>query len=339
MNSFFGKTICLCTAILMGIVAISLVAKERTAEAAGAENCGCHTRQIDKAFVHFPVKEGECSLCHKPSGQQHPKFKKEAFVPLNKNKAELCSECHERKDTKKHVHPPVAAGDCLDCHDPHQSDNKFQLKEAGAALCYMCHEKSKLDRSIPHKPVADGKCLSCHDPHQTDRKYMLKAEGMALCMICHNKAEFTGRSVHAPVAAGDCASCHAPHGTERHHLLKGAVPDGMYQSFDKANFTLCFGCHSDTLADSQRTDSETNFRNGIFNLHFVHVNRVTKGRTCKVCHEPHAGSQPFLISSKVTGFGSWRIPIRYMKKVDGGTCVTGCHKPKSYNRINPVKNP
>ena len=336
MNFLSAKTIGLFIAILMGIAAITLVAKERTAEAAGAENCGCHPYKSDKTFVHLPVKNGECISCHKPSGLRHPKVKKEAFLLTDKGKVGLCNECHERKDTKKHVHPPVATGDCMDCHDPHQSDNKSQLKGAGAELCYMCHEKSKMDRTFSHQPIAEGKCLSCHDPHQSDNKFMLKAEGVNLCMTCHNKAEFTGKSVHAPVAAGDCSACHAPHGSQYSHLLKLTFPDEMYQSFEKSNFALCFSCHSNTIADNERTDTETNFRNGMFNLHYLHVNKVPKGRSCKVCHDPHAAGQPRLISNKIPGFGRWRIPIRYTKTEIGGTCVVGCHKPKSYDRINPV---
>ncbi len=333
------KTVSLCVAILLGIATLSLIATERSAEGAGLENCGCHTRKANKKYVHEPVKNGECQSCHKPSEQKHPKFKKEAFLLTDNGKSGLCNECHERKDTKKHVHPPVAAGDCQDCHDPHQSDNAFQLKAAGAEVCYTCHEKSTLARPFPHQPIADGKCVSCHDPHQSDQKYMLKSEGVNLCFTCHDKAQFTGKSVHAPVAAGDCSACHAPHGTQLHHLLKSPVPEEMYQSFDKSNFTLCFGCHTDTLADSQRTGVDTNFRNGMFNLHYVHVNKVVKGRSCKVCHDPHAASQSHLISSKIAGFGRWRIPINYSKTDDGGTCVAGCHKPKSYDRINPVENP
>lgn len=337
MNRSSGKILSLLVALLMGIAAIFLIAKERPAEAAGSENCGCHPHKAEKAYIHLPVKNGECVSCHKPSGQKHPKVKKEAFLLTDKGKVGLCNECHDRKDTKKFVHPPVASGDCLDCHDAHQSDNKSQLKGSGAALCFMCHEKTKLDRKYPHKPIADGKCLECHDPHQSDHKYMLKAEGINLCMKCHDKAAFAGESVHAPVASGECNSCHAPHGTSFHHLLKSAVPEEMYQSFDKQNFDLCFGCHANTLADSKRTDVETNFRNGIINLHYLHVNKVEKGRSCKVCHDPHAASQPVLISSKISGFGKWRIPIRYTKTDAGGTCVVGCHKPKSYNRINPVQ--
>lgn len=333
------KIICMCLAILMGIAGILLIANKRPAEAAGAESCGCHPHKAEKTFIHIPVKNGECTSCHKPTGQKHPRFKKESFSLTDRGKAGLCNECHESKNSKKHVHAPVAAGDCIDCHDPHQSDSKYQLKGAGAALCYQCHEKNNFNKSFPHRPIAEGKCISCHDPHQSDNKYMLKSVGVNLCMGCHDKAEFIGVSVHAPVADGECSACHATHGTQYPHLLKAAAPDEMYQSFDKSNFALCFGCHTDTLADSQRTDVETNFRNGIFNLHYLHVNKVEKGRSCKVCHDPHAASQPRLISSKISGFGRWRIPIRYTKTEVGGTCVVGCHKPKSYDRINPVQNP
>lgn len=338
MKSLSKKIFTMAFAILFGIVAILLVGKEHYALAADGFNCGCHASKMLKAVVHKPVKDRECLSCHKKTGQKHPKFKKEAFTLTDKGKAGLCAECHERKDTKKYVHPPVAAGDCTDCHDPHQSDNNFQLKEPASTLCYSCHEKAKLDRDFSHKPISEGKCLSCHDPHQSDNKFMLKAEGSKLCLSCHKKSEFTGKYVHPPVAEGNCSACHEPHGTKLHHLLKQSAPAEMYQSFEKANFALCFSCHADTLADNQRTGVDTNFRNGMFNLHYLHVNKTIKGRSCKVCHDPHAASQPHLISNKISGFGRWRIPIRYTKNEMGGTCVVGCHKPKTYNRINPVEN-
>lgn len=339
MNYISGKVIWLSAAILIGFVGVLVVSKERPAQAAGIMNCGCHPQKVTRQFVHQPVKDGECPSCHKPSGQKHPRVKKEAFILTDQGNAGLCHECHDRKDTKKFVHGPVASGDCGECHDVHQSDNRFQLKEPGGALCFMCHEKAMFDRKYPHPPIVEGKCTGCHDPHQSDNTYMLKADGANLCMTCHDKAMFSGKSVHAPVAAGECAACHATHGTQFPHLLKRSFPEDFYAPFDKGNFALCFGCHSTTLADDQRTGTETNFRNGMFNLHFVHVNKADKGRSCKVCHDPHASSQPRLISSKVSGFGRWRIPIRYTKNEVGGTCVVGCHKPKSYNRNEPFVNP
>jgi predicted CXXCH cytochrome family protein len=338
MSVYSDKIISMTAAILLGVVAVFLVVKEDSANAAASVNCSCHPRKTEKRFVHDPVKNIECPSCHKPSGQNHPKFKKEAFVLTDNGKAGLCNECHERKDTKKYVHAPVVSGDCRDCHDVHQSDNKYQLKEPATALCYKCHNKGDMDRPFPHLPVAEGKCISCHDPHQSDVKFMLKSEPATLCMSCHAKKGFTGKSVHAPVAKGDCTACHSPHGGQIRGLLKLKVSDSMYQPFEKSSYALCFSCHADTIADSQRTDSETNFRNGMFNLHFVHVNKVDKGRSCRVCHDPHASSQPRLISNKKAGFGRWRIPISFTQTSVGGTCVAGCHKPKSYNRIDPVDN-
>lgn len=336
MSVSSDKKIGLLAAILLGIAAVLLIVKDDSAIAAASENCGCHPHKAEKRFVHVPVSNYECSQCHKPSGQNHPKYKKEAFILTDKGKAGLCNECHERKNLKKYVHAPVVSGDCLECHDVHQSDNKYQLVEPATALCYKCHKKA--DHPFPHLPVAEGKCVSCHDPHQSDMKFMLKAEPATLCTGCHAKKGFVGKSVHAPVAKGECLACHAPHGGLNRGLLKMKVSDSMYQPFDKSSYELCFSCHANTIADNQRTDSETNFRNGMFNLHFVHVNKVDKGRSCRVCHDPHASNQGRLISNKKAGFGRWRIPISYTQTSVGGTCIAGCHKPKSYNRIDPVDN-
>lgn len=326
-------------ALAAGVLGGLLCVKGARAEAVAVDNCGCHPHKAEKKFVHKPVKDGECPSCHKPSGQKHPRVKKEAFILLDKGRSGLCYDCHDRKNTQKYVHAPVASGDCLDCHDVHQSDNRFQLKAPGGELCLMCHDKSKLERKYPHAPIAAGNCTACHDPHQSNNKYMLKQVGSNLCLTCHDKSLFAGKSVHKPVASGECSACHETHGTSFPHLLKSNFPEEFYLPFNKGNFSLCFSCHSSAIADDQRTDKETNFRNGIFNLHFVHVNKMDKGRSCKTCHDPHAAAQPRLISNKIQGFGRWRIPIRYTKTDTGGTCVAGCHKPKSYDRINQVTNP
>jgi len=298
---------------------------------------GCHPHKAEKGYVHKPVKDGECISCHKSTGKQHPKVKKGAFTQTDNGKSGLCTECHEPKNNQKFVHAPVASGDCLDCHDVHQSDHKYQLKASGSDLCFLCHDKSKIDRKYPHKPIVEGKCSSCHDPHQSNVKFMLKGEGSQLCFRCHEQKKFTGVVVHKPVAEAKCGSCHSTHGTENPHLLNKFFPEEFYMPFNKDNFSLCFGCHKDTLADEQFSET-TGFRNGIKNLHFVHVNKNDKGRSCKTCHDPHAANQGHLISSRVPHFGAWRIPIRYTQTNSGGTCVAGCHKPKSYDRNQAITN-
>ena len=68
-------------------------------------------------------------------------------------------------------------------------------------------------------------------------------------------------------------------------------------------------------------------------MHYLHVNKEVKGRSCKACHEPHASSQMKHIRESVP-FGSvnWELPVTYTKTDDGGSCVVGCHAPKEYNR-------
>ena len=162
----------------------------------------------------------------------------------------------------------------------------------------------------------------------------LKKAGAALCETCHNKALFKGKRVHAPVAKGDCTSCHAPHGSEYPDLLKSAFPAEFYLAYDGANYALCFGCHNRDLALDRLTGVQTNFRDGLRNLHTLHVNNPVKGRTCRTCHAPHASRQPMLIKDRVPGFGKWEVPISYKKTATGGTCVAGCHQPRSYDRFH-----
>ncbi len=63
---------------------------------------------------------------------------------------------------------------------------------------------------------------------------------------------------------------------------------------------------------------------------------TNKGRSCKACHEMHAGPQANHIREKVPfGSAGWMLPIEYTKYKDGGKCVVGCHAPKTYKRTAP----
>lgn len=294
----------------------------------------CHSEVRRDKFVHNPVADGECVSCHQPvAGKKHPDEK--GSVTLIEQGAKLCYNCHDDKGVKKFVHGPAASGDCTACHDPHKSPNRMQLKSTGAALCLMCHE-DKFKQKHTHPPVAAGDCTACHDTHQSDYRMQLKKPGAQLCFDCHDPEMVEGESVHPPVAAGDCIGCHQPHGSRFSKLLKREFPEEFYLPYNPDNFALCFECHSREMVEDRRTDTLTGFRNGDRNLHYLHVNRLDKGRSCKVCHEPHASSQAKLIKVKVSGFGKWEIPIKYTRTLTGGACMVGCHKPRAYDRVRPV---
>jgi len=304
---------------------------------AGAEpfKCDtCHRSLIRGTFAHKPVADGNCLKCHQQLSDNHPLGKGSMgfIVP----KAQLCAVCHGGLLKKPNVHKPVASGECYACHLPHSSDNKALLKDPAPKLCFGCHPKERFTGSHTHAPVADGDCLACHDPHQSDGKSLLRKPGSQLCFECHDAKIGAGRSVHDPVAKGDCVGCHAPHGSAYPKILKADFPKELYRSFSIDAFPLCFSCHDSELVAAATTEKTTKFRNGDRNLHAVHVNKSVKGRSCKICHNPHASVQDRLINPKAPGFGTWGIPIRFDATPTGGGCSVGCHKTFRYDRVKAV---
>ena len=86
-----------------------------------------------------------------------------------------------------------------------------------------------------------------------------------------------------------------------------------------------------------KTTTLTDFRTGDLNLHYVHVNRKKKGRSCRACHETHAASKEKQIRDSVPfGPGGWELPIGFEKTNSGGSCAPGCHRPYAYDRIELV---
>ncbi|KAF0218769.1 MAG: cytochrome C family [Geobacteraceae bacterium] len=253
-----------------------------------------------------------------------------------------CLECHSgllRDKQGKAIHSPVAAAECLSCHQPvsgkrHPADKgSIALVIKGAALCLSCHE-DKYKQRFPHGPVAGGSCLFCHDPHSSGNRMLLKKFGSALCFDCHDRSLANGQYVHEPVGYGECTACHDVHGSAYRRLLKQNFSEAFYLSYSSANYALCFICHNKEIPLDQRTDTITGFRNGDRNLHYLHINKADKGRSCKACHDPHTAGQERLVKESVPGFGKWDIPMFFTKTATGGTCVVGCHKPKSYDRKN-----
>jgi len=80
------------------------------------------------------------------------------------------------------------------------------------------------------------------------------------------------------------------------------------------------------------------FKDGQRNLHFVHVNKKVKGRTCRACHEVHASKHPDHTSDTVPfGAGGWEYKLNFEKTATGGQCLPGCHERKEYVRA-PAKD-
>ncbi len=320
--------------------------KFRLSREGGAVCTECHGEVTqDLAFVHGPVAVGACTACHDPHASPH------AHLLVAEERA-VCTECHseiqERAAKPNHVHAPVADG-CLGCHMPHGAKNKRMLTLEPPGLCLDCHDDiaSKVtDAPVKHEAMHSEKsCLGCHDAHASREGSLLIAPGGELCLSCHGKT-ITSKSgavrdfgtflsgnphKHSPVADGKCEACHEPHGGSRANLLAREFPTKFYSAFDAQRYALCLECHEAEAFTEKETGEATAFRDGVRNLHYLHVNQAIKGRTCQVCHNPHASKNSKQIVESVA-FGSWRIPINFKETATGGSCAPGCHRLAQYNR-------
>jgi predicted CXXCH cytochrome family protein len=168
----------------------------------------CHKKLITKRVVHpaiaqYARMEQGCPSCHTA-----PHGKQKAEKSLKEKVPGLCFQCHDKQNfSRAHVHPPVAAGDCTACHNPHASDNGALLAQPLPYLCQTCHDDKKDGRHIlqsyglgddhpiqgrkdPSRIRRELSCTSCHNPHSSTFPRLFTAEATttgALCMQCHRR--------------------------------------------------------------------------------------------------------------------------------------------------------
>ncbi|MDD5758644.1 MAG: cytochrome c3 family protein [Desulfobulbaceae bacterium] len=313
----------------------------------------CHDEQITaNKFNHGPVDLGACTYCHNPHESDHQAL-------LNDEPQKLCFDCHtdiaEGVKSSTSIHKVVETGDCSTCHLSHGSQFPSLLKERGESFCFTCHpgieEQYTKSKSKHAGLYLEKGCNTCHLPHFSENKHLLKENELDLCLTCHSeKNSISSKSpkdiaielkrtfLHEPVAQGQCSVCHNAHGSKFLKLLIGPYPDSIYAPYDPDIYDLCFTCHDKGLLTSQTTDSDTSFRNGKKNLHYLHAAIPQKGRTCKTCHEAHASNGPKLINQTGSSFGEWQMSISFSTSGPGGSCMPGCHRKMEYNRDREIDN-
>ena len=195
-------------------------------------------------------------------------------------------------------------------------------------------------------------CLTCHTHHFSNNKILLKSPAGELCIACHQvqleqndlrvEKNFTIFSPkhptkHFPFLKGQCAECHEPHGSNQEKLLAASYSKEIYGKFTKDRYALCFKCHDINLASLQRVAGVTNFRNGEVNLHYLHIREHKKGLGCETCHSAHSTAGQKLIRTWIPYY-DLQLPLEFRYTPTGGSCVTACHKLKSYDRVKEAKN-
>lgn len=205
-----------------------------------------------------------------------------------------------------------------------------QAHTAPTCITEGCH--SELQEKFPVHPKEHA-CTDCHkgdyDNHnQIEVRLELFPQ---MCLECHKEVP-AHTYPHAPVAENKCAACHNPHALpETVFLLRKNHPTQFYVDYTKDQYSLCFGCHKPELIMYPETAFSTGFRDGIRNLHYLHVNKEKRGRNCKTCHDVHGSENPKLMASTIR-FGNWQMDMNFQVSEKGGSCAPGCHRPQKYNR-------
>ncbi|MAE61680.1 MAG: hypothetical protein CMJ49_10040 [Planctomycetaceae bacterium] len=314
--------------------------------------CGrCHDSAAwNRSAPHAPVADGRCVSCHAPHGSVFPGL-------LDATGPDLCLACHDKFDRRlgdvRFMHKALEDG-CKVCHDVHGSDFPMTIRQPLTATCAKCHEEVEnraTGAQYSHSVVTtDRACLNCHTPHGGNVPALMIDRQADVCMQCHDEEIdlADGRTVkatpevmdpqvrkHGPIRDDECSACHEPHGSDRALLLAKSYDWDIAPQFTMPANELCFDCHDKRLAEDQRLDGVTHFRDGDMNLHYVHLARRSWVRYCPACHSPHGSRQDQNVRQFVS-FGQWQLPIQFERTATGGTCTPGCHLPFDYDREQPV---
>ena len=232
----------------------------------------CHENQSKGKSVHSALALG-CTACHEVRvNSDVTRVKLITTTPYG-----LCLTCHADKNAaqiKGTVHPP-AVRDCVKCHDPHSSDNKYQLLKPASGdakenLCLDCHTKGlNVSEKGSRHAALDMGCDTCHVTHKTgdsqDRefKFHLTKAIPALCVDCHDVKDSDLAKAHQnqPFENADCLTCHDPHQSDSPKLMQAFVhppfgdkqcdlchqpaKDGKVVLTQASAKDLCVTCHAD----------------------------------------------------------------------------------------------
>ncbi|NPA94411.1 MAG: hypothetical protein GXO58_03175 [Thermodesulfobacteria bacterium] len=272
-----------------GLVLILLLSLVAPAIPAFATNVcfSCHDKQAFQArFIHKPVAQQQCSLCHDPHVARHNGL-------LREREDRLCYTCHTKQQkqfARGVVHAPLLQGNCSSCHLPHAAATKAMLRKDLAGDCFGCHKQLTREYTFVHAPFAKGQCTACHKPHQADNLLLLKSTGDSLCSNCHTAKEVATGHKDFPEKPGNCLSCHNPHGSEQKALMRNVLHEpftkGCAQCHgrDNQNSTeSCLECHKKTEKELHATHSHLTLHNG---------------NSCLNCHSPHAGDDKALLKGQ-----------------------------------------
>ena len=163
------------------------------------------------------LNDVSCFDCHKLHKGPQQKVSRH-------DQEELCTGCHTqtKMEFAQFSHHPVPEHKmaCTDCHDPHLSTNRSNLKGVTTkALCTRCHMEYQGPFVYEHADVTE-ECTNCHRPHGSPNEPLLEVSQPFLCMQCHASHHGEDRASLSSTAMKQafytrCTDCHSSiHGTD-----------------------------------------------------------------------------------------------------------------------------
>lgn len=291
----------------------------------------CHGDKAQGKSVHTAITTG-CLSCHEIRVNKDVT----RIKLITTTAASLCFTCHGDKnpaEIKGVIHPP-ARRDCLKCHDPHESDNKFQLLKAPEGgekenLCLSCHT---IGLNVPEKgsrhAALDMGCETCHVIHKTGERgkqefdYHLTKPTPALCIDCHDPKDEALQKAHQnqPFGTANCIECHDPH--------QSALPKLMAK-YTHPPFAdkQCETCHA-PAKDGKVVLTQADAKSVCVMCHDEIAKQIEGAKVqhpgaagdCTDCHSPHANREPGL------------------PKTNGVDICLGCHTDTADQAKKPVRH-
>lgn len=124
----------------------------------------CHSdiKQEFSRRSNHPVRQGTitCLSCHQ--------FSRETNNDLSYDMQRACQDCHpEQGGPFLYEHEPstaytVGGTGCIECHNPHGSENNYLLKQSSDNLCKSCHFEPMHETAHPNRGYSDENCVVCH---------------------------------------------------------------------------------------------------------------------------------------------------------------------------------
>jgi predicted CXXCH cytochrome family protein len=316
----------------------------------GCESCHKpHSAGGPERLLRYLNEEDNCLICH--NGTVAEKDIQSQIQSFSNHPVSATRGLHDpiedpRLTTNRHV-------ECVDCHNPHASDNTSAIPPAVSGRLKKVSGVDK-DGNPIYRNVASGTsasyeyeiCFKCHSDFETLSPYIPRVEAernkrlkFSSTNLSYHPVISIGKNTNVPslnppsLDAPDyvrdlkessqiyCFDCHSddnelskgPHGSQFRPILMRRYETEIQSGQPSQNYALCFRCHN---VNSILSDQSFKHRKHIEDL----------GTSCSICHDAHGVSNNnHLINFDIRYVDTNPSPQFIDYGTFSGSCALVCH--------------